>query len=212
MAVVFVSVFGVAGASAFVGMRHTPKPAQVAPTSRPPATPTPPARSWSRHSEEEWLVGEVARDILEMVVAAKGPSALGKSGLAVGVASLPGAAASYEVTAPIGPQDPPFRHRIVLYDHVWASTNYESLARAAIERTGLKASTTKSERPGAVASALVNSEPRGRGAGEQARLGPTGDRHAERWCPRGSRVRSRGPSRCARTPAPSRIRAPLFAA
>jgi tetratricopeptide (TPR) repeat protein len=121
--------------------------------------PSPPALQWSSHSEEEWLVGEIARDILEMAVYAKSPSALGQGGLTVGVASLPGAASSYEVTGPVGPADPPFRHRIVLYDHVWASTNYEALARLAIDRLQLKTSAAPAERPGSVATALVDLTP-----------------------------------------------------
>jgi hypothetical protein len=104
-------------------------------------------------------VSEIARDILEMAVYAKSPSALGQGGLTVGVASLPGAAASYEVTGPVGPADPPFRHRIVLYDHVWAPTNYEALARLAIDRLQLKTSAAPAERPGSVATALVDLTP-----------------------------------------------------
>ena len=161
LAIGSITVFAVVAISvAFVGTRLWPKPVLSAPSPRPRPTPPPaPALHWGSRSEEEWLVAEVARDILEMIVSAKSPSAIGKGGLTVGVASLPGAAASYEVTSLIGPEDPPFRPRIVLYDHVWAPTNYEGLARLAIDRLQMTASTARTARPGSVLSALADLKP-----------------------------------------------------
>ncbi len=101
-------------------------------------------------------MGEIARDTLEMVAYANAPSALGAGGLTVGVAALPGAEAAYEVTASIGPPDPPFRFRIVLADHLWASPNYEGLAKLAMDRLQVKVPTPRGERPAVAVSALVD--------------------------------------------------------
>jgi tetratricopeptide (TPR) repeat protein len=160
--VTIASLVGVAvlavGAVIFVRTKVRPKPAPPTPRPLPTAKPAP-LLQWTSHNEEEWLVGEVARDILEMVVSAKGTPLLGKEGLPVVVSSLPGAEASYEVTGPIGPEAPPFKHRIILYDHAWAATNYEGLARAAIERLQMKASTTRAPRSGSVLSSLLDLRP-----------------------------------------------------
>jgi tetratricopeptide (TPR) repeat protein len=155
---VLATVLGLAtvGVLALAALKVQPKPAPASPL--PVVSATPPA-SWASHNEEEWLVGEVARDVLEMVAYAKSPTLIGKSGPSVGVASLPGAAASYEVTASTGPEDPPLRHRIVLYDHVWAPPNYESLARAAIERLKLKAPEASAARGGSLLSVLLDLKP-----------------------------------------------------
>lgn len=119
-------------------------------------TPTPPPLHWAQPSEEAWLVSLIARDILEMATWAARAAPIGKDGLAVRVVPLNGAEGSYEIAAPIGPEDPPFRHRIVLYDHVWAPTNYEGLARAALERLRLKPSAVPPPGP---SSTIADLEP-----------------------------------------------------
>ena len=203
----------VLGALALVGPRlWRVKAAAVATPPPPTPAPTPPALHWSSQSEEEWLVGEVARDVLEMAVHAHEASTEAKArSCSVTVASLPGAAASYEVAAPIGDEGSPFRHRIVLYDHVWSATNYEALARLALDRLHVKASTAPSDRPGRGLAALVELTPDAL-VRENARVSDRLARDMASAPPTRKPPSSWGPSRGARTPAPSPTPAPCSAA
>ncbi len=149
-ALTIASMAGVAvlagGALFFFRTRPRTHPVPSTPRLVPTARPAP-ALHWTSHHEEEWLVSEVARDILEMVAFAKSPSDVGKDGLPLVVRTVPGAEASYEIAGSIGPEAPPFTHRIILYDHVWSATNYESLARVAMERIQVRASANRPPTP-----------------------------------------------------------------
>jgi tetratricopeptide (TPR) repeat protein len=115
--------------------------------SAPGASPTSPVAQWPYPNEGAWLVGETAHDITEMALFAKTGAIPDPKSLAFALKETPCATVpTWVVTARLDASPQPFVQSLSIDDYVWSPKAYEALARALLERFGLKTSTAVSAR------------------------------------------------------------------
>ena len=110
---------------------------------------------WAQATEEEWIVADIARDLGGMATFAKTQSLPGPAAAfsVARVTSPSGGAPAFRISVPVD-QGAPVTHVTTIAQHLWSPRDHAPLARALLQRVGLKAS-SKAPEPGPSALAAL---------------------------------------------------------
>jgi tetratricopeptide (TPR) repeat protein len=110
---------------------------------------------WAYPNEEAWIVGETARDIVEMMVYARDRSLPPPATLGFSVTANAASAASPTYTVAASPSGAAPQKQVLTFEtYVWSPANYEPLASGLIRSLALRPAPASAE--GLVAEALIN--------------------------------------------------------
>jgi tetratricopeptide (TPR) repeat protein len=133
--------------------------AQTQPTS-PAGRPEP---TWVYRNEEAWIVSEITRDVVEMVVYAKDHSLVDSNAITItGETSpnSPAGPATFEVSLALDPKAAPVRAVVTLDAHIWSPKSYSGVAQMPLGRSGLKATTSTGTEGGSLLGDLTDLQAR----------------------------------------------------
>jgi hypothetical protein len=108
-------------------------------------------------SEEQWIAGEIVRDIVEMTAFAAAPGRPPSDSIDFSIEALPpgGATAGVRVAfSPAGRRR--MEHAVEWRRHIWAPEDYQDLARAVLAALGQRAATTTGDADEDLLTALLN--------------------------------------------------------
>ncbi|HXB53362.1 MAG TPA: hypothetical protein VN461_01170 [Vicinamibacteria bacterium] len=130
-----------------VGFYGDGRPAAVRPEPR-----------WAYRNEEAWIVGEITRDIGEMVAYGKDRSLLESGAITIEGQPSPSSSTgppSFDVSVAL-PKAAPVSAVVVLDEHIWSPKSYLNFAQLLLGRAGLKAAAAGSVSQASLLGALTD--------------------------------------------------------